>query len=102
MTQLGETPPVHAHIMVHGCVQGVGFRAFAARAAERLELRGGVRNLLDGRVELEVEGPKSRIESLLRELKSGPPAAHVAQIEIEWSGAIGRYSDFSIWYGNQT
>ncbi len=102
MTQSGETLPVHAHITVRGRVQGVGFRAFAARAAERLELLGGVRNLQDGLVELEVEGPKIRIESLLRELKIGPPAAYVAQIDIEWSGASGRYSGFSIWYESRT
>ena len=102
MTQSGETSPVHAHIRVQGRVQGVGFRAFAARAAERLELIGGVRNLRDGQVELEVEGLKSEIESLLRELKSGPPMAHVARIDIEWSTATGRYSGFSIWYENRT
>lgn len=81
-----------------GRVQGVGFRAFAARTATRLNLLGGVRNLDDGRVELQVEGRKTVIEDLLRELKAGPPAAHVRTIEVEWSVAAGRYSHFYIWH----
>lgn len=98
MTQSADEPSVRAHVLVVGRVQGVGFRAFAARTATRLDLSGGVRNLDDGRVELEVEGGKMVIETLLRELKVGPPAAHVRTIEVEWNVATGRYSHFDIWY----
>jgi acylphosphatase len=98
MTQSVDEPPVRVHILVLGRVQGVGFRAFAARTAAGLGLSGGVRNLDDGRVELDVEGRRSVIETLIRELKTGPPAAHVTKIEMEWSGATGLYSTFSIWY----
>lgn len=97
MTQSVDEPPVRVRALVSGRVQGVGFRAFAARAATRLDLFGGVRNLDDGRVELEVEGEKTVIETLLRELKVGPPAAHVRTIEVEWSVATGQYSHFAIW-----
>ncbi|MBX3331835.1 MAG: acylphosphatase [Nitrospira sp.] len=98
MTQTADDPPVRARSLVGGRVQGVGFRAFAARTATRLDLVGGVRNLDDGRVELDVEGRRTVIEALLRELKIGPPASHVTKIETEWSAATGRYSNFSIWY----
>ena len=98
MTQSDDEPPVRAHVLVLGRVQGVGFRAFAARAATRLDLSGGVRNLEDGRVELDVEGRRSVIEALIRELKTGPPAAHVTRIETEWSAATGLYSSFSVWF----
>jgi acylphosphatase len=98
MTQSADEPPVRAHILVAGRVQGVGFRAFAARAATRRDLVGGVRNLDDGRVELDMEGRRAEIEALVRELKTGPPAASVKKIETEWSAATGRYSHFSIWY----
>ena len=98
MTQSANEAPVRAHILVVGRVQGVGFRAFAARSATRLDLSGGVRNLDDGRVELEVEGGRTVIESLLRELKVGPPASHVRTIDVEWSVTTGRYSHFDIWY----
>ncbi|MGE3976096.1 MAG: acylphosphatase [Nitrospira sp.] len=98
MTQSVDEPSARARILVAGHVQGVGFRAFAARTATRLDLVGGVRNLDDGRVELEVEGGRAVIEVLLHELKTGPPAAHVTKIETEWSAATRRYSNFSIWY----
>ena len=98
MTQSVDEPPVRVRIHVGGLVQGVGFRAFAARTATRLDLVGGVRNLDDGQVELVVEGRRTVIETLVRELKTGPPAARVTQIETQWSPATGRYSNFSIWY----
>jgi acylphosphatase len=84
--------------MVTGRVQGVGYRAFAARAASRHGLVGGVRNLDDGRVELEVEGPPVAIDSLLRDLRDGPPAARVTKIETLWGEATERFSTFTIWY----
>lgn len=98
ITQSVDEPPVRVRILVSGRVQGVGFRAFAARTATRLDLVGGVRNLDDGRVELDVEGRRTVIDVLLHELKAGPPAARVTAIETEWSTATGRYSDFRIWY----
>ncbi len=98
MTRSAGSPSVYARIRVQGRVQGVGFRVFTAQAARRFELLGGVRNLEDGRVELEVEGLKALIEALLKELKIGPPAAEVSKIETEWGKFTGRFSDFSIWY----
>jgi acylphosphatase len=98
MTEAVGKTAVRAHMVVSGVVQGVGYRAFAASAASRHGLFGGVRNLDDGRVELEVEGAKALIETLWQELKSGPPAAHVTKIETEWGEATGRFSSFVIWY----
>ncbi len=98
MAKSAPEPPVRARVTVSGRVQGVGYRAFATRAATHLGLHGGVRNLDDGRVELEVEGEKVAIERLLRQLKAGPPAGYVTKIETEWGTATGRYSGFDIWY----
>lgn len=84
--------------MVSGRVQGVGYRSFAAQVAMRHGLLGGVRNLDDGRVELDVEGKKAVIEMLLLELKVGPPAARVTKIATEWGAATERFTSFSIWY----
>jgi len=83
---------------VKGRVQGVGYRAFAARVASQRGLCGGVRNLDDGRVEVEVEGPKSQILILIEDLKAGPQASRVAGVDVEWSPATGRFSDFQVWY----
>ena len=89
---------VRVHAFVSGRVQGVGYRAFAARAALRLGLLGGVKNLNDGRVEVEVEGEKGAIDTLLQELKEGPPAAHITNVETEWGEAGERFVSFEIWY----
>jgi acylphosphatase len=85
-------------ILVEGRVQGVGYRAFALHAAVQRGLRGTVRNLDDGRVELEAEGSKDRIESLIADLRIGPPAARVAGVHVEWGTATGRFNDFRVRY----
>jgi len=93
-----EPAALRARLLVKGKVQGVGYRAFAARVASQRGLCGGVRNLDDGRVELEVEGPKDQILILIEDVKTGPPASRVAAVEVEWSPATGRFSDFQVWY----
>ena len=98
MTHPADELRVRARILVHGHVQGVGFRAFTARVAADLRLAGGVRNLPDGRVELEVEGERSVIEALEHQIRIGPSAACVTKIETEWRTATGQYSMFEVWY----
>lgn len=98
MTEPNEPSALRARLLVRGKVQGVGYRAFAARVASQRGLCGGVRNLDDGRVELDVEGPKDQILILIEAAKSGPPASRVTAIEVEWSPATGRFSDFQVWY----
>lgn len=91
-------PAVRARISVSGRVQGVGYRAFTVRAATERGIVGGVRNSEDGRVELEVEGPKDRILSLIDALKVGPPASRVTDVRVEWVPATGRQTNFAVWY----
>ena len=91
-------PAVRARISVSGRVQGVGYRAFTLRAASERGLVGGVRNCEDGRVELEAEGSKEKIMSLIEALKIGPPASRVMEVRIEWVQAKGRQTDFSVRY----
>ena len=93
-----EPAVLRARLLVKGKVQGVGYRAFAARVALQRGLCGGVRNLDDGRVELAVEGSKDQILLLIEDAKIGPPASRVTAIEVEWSSASGRFSDFQVWY----
>lgn len=93
-----ESTVLRAKLLVRGKVQGVGYRAFAVRVASQRGLYGWVRNLDDGRVELEVEGTKEQIMLLIEEAKTGPPASRVAAVEVEWSPATGRFSDFHVRY----
>ena len=75
---------VRAHIVVHGLVQGVGFRWFVARQAGQLGLHGFVRNRPEGTVELEAEGDRSLVEELIAHVKVGPRSSQVRDLQIEW------------------
>jgi len=69
------------HVLVQGTVQGVGYRWFARKSALDLEIRGWVRNLPSGEVELEIEGDSNRLQELLRILKEEHPYAGVSSIQ---------------------
>jgi len=85
-----------AHIFVYGIVQGVGFRMFTYKIAKNLGLKGFVRNLPDGRVEIVVEGEEERIRELIRNVEKGPPLARVDKLSIEWEEYKGEFKDFRI------
>jgi acylphosphatase len=88
--------PGRARIVISGMVQGVAYRQSAVWEAERLGLRGWVRNLPDGRVEALAEGPRERVESLVAWCWRGPPAARVSGVAVTWSEARGDLQAFSI------
>ena len=62
---------IRRHMYISGEVQGVGFRYSAKYAARRLGLTGYVRNLYDGRVEVEVQGDRELISMFLSEIDAG-------------------------------
>lgn len=67
--------------LVAGKVQGVFFRASAQAEAQRLDLRGYVRNLPDGRVEVVACGPNAALNELREWLNHGPSQARVDDID---------------------
>jgi acylphosphatase len=73
---------VRVRAVVHGRVQGVGFRASAVDVGARLGVRGRVANQPDGTVECVAEGPRPAVESLVRWLHEGPGMARVERVEI--------------------
>jgi acylphosphatase len=81
--------------LIRGRVQGVGFRFFAQRAAEGLGLRGYVRNLDDGRVEVYALGPDEKLSELAGLLRHGPRWAEVHTVD-EQDAAIHPYGSFEI------
>ena len=84
---------------VHGRVQGVGFRWFVQRAAQRLGLVGYARNAPDGRrVEVVAEGARADLDALLAELRRGPAGSHVERVTESFSAATGGFSGFEIRY----
>jgi len=70
-----------ARFLVHGRVQGVGFRWFVLREAERLGVRGVARNLPDGAVEVIAEGTEQALKALERVVRRGPAMARVEGVE---------------------
>jgi acylphosphatase len=72
---------VRRRYLIGGRVQGVGFRFFSQRTASRLGLLGWVRNLPDGRVELEAQGDPNSLTSFESALRQGPRGAQVAHFE---------------------
>ena len=74
---------------VEGRVQGVGFRYFVQFRARELRLAGAVRNLPSGSVQVEAEGPREALETLIQELHQGPPAARVERVVVEWQAPRG-------------
>jgi acylphosphatase len=73
---------VRRKVIVHGSVQGVGFRVAVARAAEVRGVAGWARNRADGAVEAVFEGEADQVESLLRFCGQGPRGASVARVEV--------------------
>lgn len=69
--------------LVAGRVQGVGFRYFVYREAQRLALSGFVRNLGDGRVEVVASGDEGALNRLEALLWRGPVMANVTMVEVE-------------------
>lgn len=73
---------VRCRVVVSGRVQGVFFRAACEREANRLRVKGWVRNRPDGSVEVVAEGKRDAVGELIAWCREGPPNARVDQIDI--------------------
>ena len=71
------------HYVVHGLVQGVGYRFFALNSAETIGVAGWVRNLPDGTVEAFAEGAPERLEAFAAQLRRGPRYSVVERLDEE-------------------
>ncbi len=84
--------------VIHGWVQGVGYRDFVSREARKLRLKGYVRNSSDGAVEVEAEGPRSALQGFLARLREGPPLAEVSRVDAGWDAYRGEYHDWELYW----
>ena len=83
--------------LVHGRVQGVGYRMFAIRHAQALGLSGYERNVPDYRtVEVVAEGPREALDKLLLQLRRGPYGARVDAVDTTWGPAQGGLDFFDV------
>lgn len=82
---------------VRGMVQGVGFRYAVRSRALRLGVCGFVKNLTDGSVQVECEGPAAALQAMAAWLRTGPAAARVIGVDIRWRPRRG-YATFTVEY----
>ncbi len=83
-----------AKIIIKGTVQGVFFRNFCKENADALELKGHVRNLESGDIEIVVEGDKDNINQLIQKLNEGPKHSQIRNVLVEeksWSGDLKEF-----------
>jgi len=71
------------HVTITGLVQGVGYRMFVEREAERRRLAGWVRNRRDGSVEAVFSGDEAEVAAMLEACRRGPPAGRVEGVALE-------------------
>lgn len=83
-------------IFYSGYVQGVGFRYTVKSVAAGFEVAGTVRNLLDGRVELVVEGPREELESFRKAIPEAGLGHFIRNEVVSWSEAAGEFRGFEI------
>ena len=82
--------------VVHGRVQGVGFRWFVEREAHMLGIAGWVRNNHDGSVEVLAQGSREQLSGLHSRLREGPRAARVDNVEVSEARTVTGLSSFRI------
>lgn len=87
---------VRAEIVVNGLVQGVGFRYFVQREANKLGLKGFVKNLFTGEVLTVVEGEKAIVEEMIKKIRVGPSHASVKSCRVDWQDPKNEFTDFEV------
>ena len=87
----------HARYVVYysGRVQGVGFRYAVCRLSGRFDVKGFVRNLSDGRVQLIAEGSTDQLDSFLQAVQT-EMAGYIRSKQSDRQEATGEFSDFGL------
>lgn len=85
-----------AKLIIKGIVQGVNFRYYTEREAQKRKVTGWVRNLADGSVAALLEGEQEDVEAMTQWCHHGPPSAHVTQVIVQPEEYKGEFSSFAI------
>lgn len=83
------------HIIAHGRVQGVWFRAGTKERADELGILGWVKNRPEGTVEIHAEGEKKQLENFITWCRKGTPAANVTSLDLN-PATLQNFSSFEI------
>lgn len=87
-----------AEITVQGVVQGVGYRFFVLNQARLYDVKGYVRNMSDGTVQVVAEGDKGIVKDFVERLRIGPLSAHVTGIDVKWDEKDSGFTEFRLQY----
>lgn len=82
--------------IVSGTVQGVYYRSWISDHAKELGVKGWVRNIADGRVEVLAQGPAEVLDSFKARLFEGSPLSQVDNIDFKWLDYDKEYAEFQI------
>lgn len=84
------------HLIVSGRVHGVFYRDFVRREAERLGIKGFVRNLRNGSVEVVAEGEDNKIDEFIKSCRKGSFASFVKNVKVKQEKPTNEFEDFEI------
>ena len=82
-------------IIVDGRVQGIGFRYYVSKRALEHGIKGYVRNMPDGRVEIDAEGENENVHRFMSDCRKGPSMARIDEFIVQDVPTFG-FSNFSI------
>jgi acylphosphatase len=85
-----------AEILVFGRVQAVGYRLFAKRYADNLNVAGFAQNLSDGSVKVVASGDEASLARFIEKLQEGPRWAIVKDVKVNWRNENRTYDKFTI------
>jgi len=89
---------IRVRLIIEGRVQGVWFRESTRREAERLGVRGWVRNRREGAVEVVAEGPEESVRKLVEWCHQGPPSARVSRVSETAEPFQGEFVTYDVVY----
>ncbi len=89
-------PKSRARVIIKGIVQGVNFRYYTQREAQKNSVNGWVGNLPDGSVTAVFEGDEEDVEKMVQWCRRGPSSAHVTELIAQPEEYRGEFSSFSV------
>lgn len=87
---------IRLHLNISGSVQGVFYRVRAKDEADKLMLKGWVKNNDEGQVEIEIQGEEKKVKVFIDWCKNGPQGAEVQDVEITNLEGFEDFRNFSI------
>ncbi len=91
-----DNKKTQALVLFEGRVQGVGFRYSVCSIATGYRVKGYVKNLFDGGVELCVEGDSDEVIRFIGAVESGRLKSYIVRVQKSWLDYSGLYNSFSI------